>query len=186
MPKMEITQTLLAVQRAEWRRWLTDHHATAQEIWLLFPSRESGKSSISYLEAVEEALCFGWIDGIAKRMDAEYRAQRFAPRRPNGNWTELNKERARRMIARGLMTDAGRAKLPDLSPDSFRIADDILAALQADAQTWENFQNFPPLYQRIRIRFIEDARVQPAEFQKRLDKFLTKTQQNKTFGGGLE
>ncbi|MFN8375677.1 MAG: YdeI/OmpD-associated family protein [Anaerolineae bacterium] len=186
MPQMEITTTLVVKARADWRQWLADNHATAQEIWLLFPARDSGKPGIPYVEAVEEALCFGWIDGIAKRMDDEYRAQRFTPRRPNGNWTELNKERARRMMASGLMTEAGLAKLPDLSLDAFRIAEDILTALQADAQTWQNFQNFPPLYQRVRIRFIEDSRGQPAEFQKRLDKFLHKTQQNQRFGGRLE
>ncbi|HRF97451.1 MAG TPA: hypothetical protein PLZ51_19725, partial [Aggregatilineales bacterium] len=86
--------------------------------------------------AVEEALCFGWIDGIAKRMDSERTVQRFTPRRAKSNWTELNKERARRLIASGLMTEAGFATLPDLSIESFKIAPDILNAIQADDQTW--------------------------------------------------
>lgn len=179
---MEIGPTLTVKDRSEWRQWLAENHASAKEIWLVYCSDSSGKANISYLHAVEEALCFGWIDSTAKKLDDGRRAQRFTPRRPKSNWTELNKERARRLIASGLMTEAGRAKLPDLSVDSFRIADDILQALQADAQTWENFQNFPPLYQRIRIAHIENARKQPAEFQKRLANFLKKTKQNKMYG----
>lgn len=180
---MEITETFYASERDQWRQWLADNHATAKEIWLIYYSKASAKTSIPYLHAVEEALCFGWIDGIAKKMDAERRAQRFTPRRPKGNWTELNKERARRLIASGKMTEAGLATLPDLSLESFVIAPDILAALQADPQTWENFQAFPTHYQHIRIRYIEDMRGQPEEIQKRLDKFLKKTRENKTFGG---
>lgn len=182
MPSMPITQTLYVTDRSQWRQWLMENHATASEIWLVSYSPASGKARIPYLHAVEEALCFGWIDGIAKKMDDERTAQRFTPRRPRSNWTELNKERARRLIASGQMTEAGRAKLPDLSLDAFQIAPDILAALQADPLIWENFQQFPALYQRIRIGFIEEMRKQPAEFNRRLENFLKKTRQNKMFG----
>ena len=180
---MEITQKLEVAERAEWRQWLIDHHATASEIWLVSYDTASGSPRIPYLDTVEEALCFGWIDGIAKRLDAQRTAQRFTPRRPKSNWTELNKERARRLIANGLMTEAGQAKLPDLSPEAFRISADIVAALQADPLVWENFQRFPALYQRIRISYIEETRKQPQVFQQRLDNFLYKTRQNKMFGG---
>lgn len=180
---MDITETLYVSDRAAWRQWLMENHATAAEIWLITYSKTSGKPSVPYIQAVEEALCFGWIDGIAKKMDAERTAQRFTPRRPKSNWTELNKERARRLIAAGLMTDAGRAKLPDLSLDAFQIAPDILEALQADSQVWENFQAFPGLYQRIRVSAIEEVRRQPEEFKRRLNKFLDQTRQNKMFGG---
>lgn len=176
---MEITETLVVNDRSEWREWLAKNHATATEIWLIYV-RGSG---IPYLHVVEEALCFGWIDGIAKKFDAERTAQRFTPRRPKSNWTELNKERARRLIASGLMTDAGRAVLPDLSLAPLQIAPDILSALQAEPVIWENFQAFPDLYQRIRIRYLEDARSEPELFQKRLDNFLKKTRQNKLIGG---
>ena len=182
MPSMPITQTLYVTDRNQWREWLMDNHATASEIWLISYRPISGKSRIPYLHAVEEALCFGWIDGIAKTMDDERTAQRFTPRRPRSNWTELNKERARRLIASGQMTEAGRAKLPDLSTENFQIAPDILAALQADSLIWKNFQQFPALYQRIRISFIEEMRKQPIEFKRRLEYFLKKTHQNKMFG----
>ena len=179
---IEVRSTFYAPDRAAWRQWLIDNHATAREIWLISYKRETGKTSVSYLHAVEEALCFGWIDSIAKRLDSERLAQRFSPRRAKGHWTELNKERARRMIAANLMTDAGRAVLPDLAIESFRIPDDILAALQADDETWANFEQFPALYQRIRISYIEETRKQPQVFQQRLDNFLRKTREGKMFG----
>jgi len=109
---MQITKTLYIKNRDEWRQWLSENHATAKEIWLISYSKDSGKRSILYLHAVEEALCFGWIDGIAKKIDDERLAQRFTPRRPKSNWTELNKERAKRLIQSGKMTEAGLKVLP--------------------------------------------------------------------------
>jgi uncharacterized protein YdeI (YjbR/CyaY-like superfamily) len=182
MPAMPITETFYAPDRAAWRAWLEQHHASAKEIWLLYAAKDSNQPRIPYLHAVEEALCFGWIDGIEKRMDTTYSAQRFTPRRPKSNWTELNKERARRLIASGQMTEAGRAVLPDLSLEAFTIAPDILAALQADAETWAHFQGFPALYQRVRVGFIEEVRKQPAVFQQRLAYFLRMTKQGKQYG----
>ena len=93
-----------------------------------------------------------------------------------------DKERARRLIASGQMTPAGMAILPDLDPGAFTVADDILAVLQADPQTWANFQGFPDLYKRVRIGYIEEVRKQPAVFQQRLANFLKKTSANKMFG----
>jgi uncharacterized protein YdeI (YjbR/CyaY-like superfamily) len=178
---MDITETLRVTHRDEWRAWLAEHHATKREIWLITADRRSDAPTVPYLAAVEEALCFGWIDGIAKKLDADRTVQRYTPRRPKSNWTELNKERARRLIAAGRMTDAGRAVLPDLTVKPLEIAPDILAALQSDPQTWANFQHFPELYQRIRISLIEEQRRNPGEFQKRLNSLLKKTAQNKMF-----
>ena len=109
-------------------------------------------------------------------------ARRFTPRRARSHWTELNKERARRLIAAGLMSDAGRAVLPDLDVASFRIADAMLAALQADPEVWGHFQRFPGAYQRIRIGSIEEMRRQPDIFHQRLEHFLRKTRQGTMFG----
>jgi uncharacterized protein YdeI (YjbR/CyaY-like superfamily) len=177
---VDITETIDVADRAEWRAWLQANHATKSEIWLV--SRRKNPT-VSYKESVFEALCFGWIDGIGKGLDAERLAQRFTPRRPKGNWTELNKERARRLIAEGLMTEAGLAVLPDLSLEAFTIAPDIIEALQVDPTTWANFQAFPGLYQRIRISYIEETRKQPEVFQKRLANFIKQTTLNKMFGG---
>ena len=182
MAPVPITETLYVPTREEWRAWLEEHHATAKEIWLITWSKYSGKPSVLYLHAVEEALCFGWIDGIAKKMNEHQYAQRFTPRRPKGHWTELNKERMRRLIAAGKMTPAGLAVAPDLSLEAFCIAPDILAALQADPEIWRNFQGFPDAYQRIRVGYIEEVRRQPDVFKTRLNNFLKNTRQNKMYG----
>lgn len=175
-----MTETHHAPNQAAWRVWLEQHHRRTKEIWLVTDKRTP---NVSYLEAVEEALCFGWIDGIAKRIDTHRNAQRFTPRRPKSHWTELNKERARRLIAQGRMTEAGRAVLPDLSPEAFRIAPDIEAALREDAEVWRYFQDFPETYKRIRIGYIEEVRRNTPVFNLRLKHFLKRTRQNKQFGG---
>src|SRR5687768_1000577 len=112
MEFMEIGETLYVTTRDDFRKWLVKNHQTRKEIWLIQYKKATKKPSIDYVEAVEEALCFGWIDSTQKSMDAERYATRFSPRRPKSNWTETNKERARRLIAEGKMTEAGFATLP--------------------------------------------------------------------------
>ena len=109
---MEIGETIYVTTSDEFRMWLIQNHQTKKEIWLIQYKKATKKPSINYVEAVEEALCFGWIDGLEKGMDAERYALRFSPRRTKSNWTNTNKDRARRMIAEGRMTQAGRAALP--------------------------------------------------------------------------
>jgi len=109
---MEIGETIYVTTGDEFRKWLLKNHKSKKEIWLIQYKKATKKPSINYVDAVEEALCFGWIDGLEKSMDAERYALRFSPRRLKSNWTETNKERARRMIAEGRMTEAGRAALP--------------------------------------------------------------------------
>jgi uncharacterized protein YdeI (YjbR/CyaY-like superfamily) len=112
---MDIGETIYVTTSAEFRKWLAKNHSTKKEIWLIQYKKATQKPSINYKTAVEEAICFGWIDGFEKGMDSERYATRFTPRRPKSNWTETNKERARKMIAEGKMTEAGRNKLhPDL------------------------------------------------------------------------
>lgn len=113
---MQIGETVYVTNRDEFRKWLIENHQSKKEIWLIQYKKSTKKPSINYLEAVEEAICFGWIDNIEKGMDAERYATRFSPRRPKSNWTNTNKDRARKMIAEGKMTKAGRATLP---PDVF-------------------------------------------------------------------
>ncbi|MEO8356044.1 MAG: hypothetical protein ABI621_09020 [Chloroflexota bacterium] len=100
------------ITRDEFRKWLIPNHKIRKEIWLIQYKKATRKPSINYVEAVEEAICFGWIDNIEKSMDSERYALRFSPRRPKSNWTNTNKERARKMIAERRMTPAGRATLP--------------------------------------------------------------------------
>jgi uncharacterized protein YdeI (YjbR/CyaY-like superfamily) len=177
---MDITDTIKPIDRTEWRNWLAQNHSTLTEIWVLSDDRPE-YPTVEYLDAVEEALCFGWIDGIAKRYSSHELAQRFTPRKRRSNWTELNKERARRLIRLGLMTEAGRATMPDLEAE-FIVAEDILAALRAEPEVWSNYQAFPDLYRRIRIGYIEEMRKNQSEFDRRLQNFLSKTAVNKMFG----
>ena len=109
---MEIGETLYVTTRDGFRKWLQKNHKSKKEIWLIQYKKATKKLSINYVEAVEEAICFGWIDNTEKTMDAERYATRFSPRRPKSNWTETNKERARKMISEGKMTEAGLAALP--------------------------------------------------------------------------
>jgi uncharacterized protein YdeI (YjbR/CyaY-like superfamily) len=109
---MEIGETLYVTTRDDLRKWLEKNHNSKKEIWLIQYKKATKKPSMDYVEAVEEAICFGWIDGFEKSVDSERYATRFSPRRPKSNWTETNKERARRMIAEGKMTEAGLATLP--------------------------------------------------------------------------
>jgi uncharacterized protein YdeI (YjbR/CyaY-like superfamily) len=109
---MEIGEMLYVTNRDDFRKWLIQNHQTKKEIWLIQYKKATKKPSIKYVEAVEEAICFGWVDGFEKSLDSERYATRFTPRREKSNWTNANKDRARRMIAEGRMTPAGRAKLP--------------------------------------------------------------------------
>jgi len=109
---MQIGETIYVTTSDEFRKWLIKNHQSKKEIWLIQYKKATKKPSINYVDAVEEAICFGWIDGLEKSMDSERYALRFSPRRPKSNWTNTNKDRARKMIADGRMTKAGRATLP--------------------------------------------------------------------------
>jgi uncharacterized protein YdeI (YjbR/CyaY-like superfamily) len=156
-------------------------------VWLIFPKKASGKPRIVYNDAVEEALCFGWIDSKVKTIDENAYAQRFSPRNPKSTYSQANKERLRALVRQGLVLPEVEATLTDVLGEEFTIPQDILNAIKANKVVWANFQKFLPAYQRIRIAFIEGARNLPAEFEKRLNYFIEMTEKNKQFGfGGIE
>ena len=174
---------LNAKNRYELRAWLEEHHETEKECWVVVKRGKSADSdAFMYIDAVEEAMCFGWIDSTEKRLENGVTAQRLAPRRKNSVWSELNKERCRRLEKLGLITDAGRAALPDMSDAGFAIDETILSALQADETVWKNFTSFPPLYARVRIDTIQIKKKQPELFAARLNKFIENTKQGKMYG----
>ena len=109
---METTETFSARDRNEFRQWLMEHHETDQEVWLVIYRKTSGETSITYEEAVEEALCFGWTDNLMKSLKSSMFIQRFAPRRKGSVWTLANETSARKLISEGKMTKAGKAALP--------------------------------------------------------------------------
>ena len=173
---------LTVTSRAAFRQWLSDHAAHEAECWVpVRRGRPSDPDVLYYLDAVEEALCFGWIDSTQKRIGA-VRMQRFSPRRPNSPWTELNKERVRRLERLGLMTDAGRAVLPAMEPRSFRFDPEIEAALK-QARVWSAFRALPPLYQRVRAYNLAFYRLRDrAAYDKALRHLITETKQGRMFG----
>jgi hypothetical protein len=180
---MEIGRTLYVSNRKAWRAWLARNHATKKEIWLVYPRVHTGKPRIPYNDAVEEALCYGWIDSIIKKLDGNRAAQRWSPRRSHKSFlSETNKERVRRMIRAGFMTPAGLEKIQTRMDEQFVAAADILVALKRNHRTWKNFQAFPEWYQRIRIGWIDAARHRPEIFKQRLRYLLKMTAQNKRFG----
>lgn len=180
---MDLENLLPAKNRDELRAWLIEHYNIEKECWIVVKrGRPIDNGTFWYIDAVEEAMCFGWIDSTIKKLDNCITVQKFAPRRKGSIWSELNKERCRRMERLGRMTDAGRAVLPDMSEKGFVIDKDILDALKSDIEIWSNFQKFPPLYQRVRIDTIQIKKKQPELFRRRLQKLLFNTKQGIMYG----
>jgi uncharacterized protein YdeI (YjbR/CyaY-like superfamily) len=179
---MKVGKTLYVTNRKAWRAWLMKNHSREKEIWLIYYKKHSDKPRIPYNDAVEEALCYGWIDSTIKRIDDDRMTQRFSPRRAKSVLSETNKERVRRLIKAKKMTRVGLEKIQTQLEQTFVAADDIISELKKDEKTWKNFRAFPQSYQRIRVGWIDGARHRPEIFQARLRYFLKMTAQNKKFG----
>ncbi|CAH1197219.1 hypothetical protein PAECIP111890_01187 [Paenibacillus sp. JJ-223] len=178
---MEMDHIIPVKSREDLRIWLQNHCKTEKSCWVLVRMKPKS-DTLLYLDAVEEALCFGWIDGVKKKISETELAQRLSPRSKKSSWTELNKERVRRLEKLGLMTDEGRKVLPEMDYDSFRIDPVIEHRLREEKQVYENFLSFPDLYKRVRIDTIQSNKKQPELFKSRLDKFISNTRENKMYG----
>jgi uncharacterized protein YdeI (YjbR/CyaY-like superfamily) len=180
---VKVGETLDLSTRSAWRAWLRRNHAKKREIWLVAHAKSSRRRSIPYDDAVEEALCFGWIDSTMKKLGPSTRAQRYTPRRKGSPVSEMNKARARRLVRQRRMTAAGRAALGDaLRPEPLHVAPDIRRALRATPGAWSRFERLPITYKRIRLGFIEGARGRPAIFATRLSYFVRMTAAGKRYG----
>ncbi len=168
--------------RAQFREWLLAHAADEKECWVQVKrGRPADPEVFYYIDAVEEALCFGWIDSVSRAVGG-VRMQRFSPRKKGSPWSELNKERVRRLEKAGLMTDAGRAVLPPGGTRSGRIDPDIEAAMKA-AGCWSKFKSFPPLYQRIRAYNVAFYKKRdPDMYHKALRHLISETGNGRMFG----
>jgi uncharacterized protein YdeI (YjbR/CyaY-like superfamily) len=174
-------------QRKEWRDWLKNNHATCREAWLVFYKKPSGKPRIPYNDAVEEALCFGWIDGKLKRIDDYYYIQRFTPRRTDSIWSEINVSRAKKMISEGLMMKAGidafQVYLNNPSLLTVRnmevpeIPEELLQRLKKNKKAFDNFQNFPVSTRRLYLQWLNNAKRKET-YLKRLSKILELSSKN--------
>jgi uncharacterized protein YdeI (YjbR/CyaY-like superfamily) len=181
------TKLLHLTERSQWRAWLKRNYRTKDEVWLAFAKKHTGKPRISYNDAVEEALCFGWIDSTVRTIDKDSFAQRFSVRKPKSSYSQANKERIRWLIKDGKVMQEVIDTLPDFSEDDFAIPSDILEAIKTNEKAWKYYQEFSQPYIRIRIAYIDRARNRADEFQKRLAHFIKMTEMNKQIGyGGID
>ncbi|MCM1333121.1 MAG: YdeI/OmpD-associated family protein [Bacteroides sp.] len=177
-----IPKNILTISsRDEFRKWLMENHEIAAECWVEAKrGKKTADGSLWYIDAVEEALCFGWIDSTVKKIDG-VTLQRFGKRVKGSQWTELNKERCRRLEAMGLMTDSGRKVCPDLSAE-FEIHQEIINAFKKNTVAWTRFKSFHPLYQRVRIDNIQRHKTDSELFRSRLQKLIDASENGEMIG----
>ena len=174
---------LLFENRSKWHLWLAKNHKSATEAWVVHYKKASGKPSVSYDEALDEALCFGWIDGKKKAIDHERYAYRFTPRSPKSKWSSLNVERANRLIESGKMhksgleafeghEERGSAALPSRLPVKLQ------ELFQAEKIAWNNFTGFSPGYKKLCIGWIASAKQEETQLR-RLDALIQNSAANR-------
>lgn len=161
-------KTFYAKDREAWRRWLQRNHVKCSGIWLIYYKKASGKTRLEYSDAVEEALCFGWIDSTSRPIDDERYMQRFTPRKPKSGWSALNKRRVEKMIGQNLMTQAGLEKIEEAKKDgswehldhieALRLPEDFEKALSRNKKAKVNFENFPQFTKKQFLYRINSAK----------------------------
>jgi uncharacterized protein YdeI (YjbR/CyaY-like superfamily) len=187
-----IGKQLYIINRDKWRAWLEANHTTAKEIWLIIYKKHTGKPGISLEEAVEEALCFGWIDGVLRPIDDEKYALRYSPRKKGSIWSEVNKRRVRKLIKQGRMTEAGLAKIREAKTngewhaathreDTTNIPADLKKALKTNQQTWRNFESLAPSQKKMFLYWITSAKTDKTR-QRRIQETVRLVAENKKLG----
>ena len=178
--------------RADWRAWLKEHHSMENEIWLVFYKKHTGKPSIQYTDSVQEALCFGWIDGIKKSIDDEKYAYRFTPRKAKSKWSPLNMKLAKKLIAEGKMSPAGlevfnkRLEYDEVflalkDAKELVIPSSIETSLKEHDKAWENFNGLAPGYRKQYLGWLIGAK-KPETRERRLKEAISLLMQNKKLG----
>jgi uncharacterized protein YdeI (YjbR/CyaY-like superfamily) len=163
--------------RADWRAWLEANHASVDAMWLVFPRKALGKPGVRYEEAVEEALCFGWIDGVLNKLDAGWYAIRFTPRKPKSIWSKANVERVERMMRAGLMAERGRTVYEAAVAsgavaaayavkDAVALPQELADALQSDTRAPALFASLSESQRRMWMRWVLSVK-QPASRRKK-------------------
>lgn len=169
--------------RQSWREWLAAHFETDTEVWLVFPVKDSGEESISYNDAVEEALCFGWIDSTAGTLDSMHQLRRFTPRRKGSPYSRPNIERLIWLDSQGMIHPKVRESVAGIIREPYVFPEDILDTLRQDETVWRNYNTFSEPYRRIRVAYIDAARERPDEFRRRLANFVKNTRNNRLIVG---
>ncbi|MDE5417134.1 YdeI/OmpD-associated family protein [Labilibaculum sp. DW002] len=180
---MNEISTQYFVDRKEWRKWLETNFEAKDDIWLEYPLKKTGKERILYNDAVEEALCFGWIDSTLKSLNEETTIQRFCKRRKNSTFSQPNIERLKWLFENNLIHKSIENNVLKTIQQEFVFPKDIIKYLKSEKAVWQNYQNFSESYKRIRIAYIACVRKRPDEFNKRLKNFIEKTKENKLIKG---
>jgi len=188
---MKINKTLYVTNRNDWRTWLEKNHDTEKEIWLIYYKKHREKPSIPYADSVEEALCFGWIDSIIKRIDDEKFLRKFTPRKDKSKWSELNKKRARKMIKEGKMTEVGLTKIDQKILDEkegnpvqkkeFVIPPEIEKKIRKNEKAWKNFNDLAPCYKRQYIGWVASTKKEQTR-ERRLKELISVLEEGKKLG----
>ena len=181
-----------AANRKEWRAWLKKNHAKEHEVWLVFYKKHTGKLSVTYRDSVEEALCFGWIDGLKRSLGEEEYTHRFTPRKEKSKWSPTNIKLAQKMIDEGLMTKAGLTKfnnkicydekfLKTTDAKEISITPETEKALKKNKTVWENFNNLSPSQKKLYIGWIQSAKKEETR-ARRLKEAILFLKDNKKLG----
>ncbi len=189
---MKLVNELYVTDRDGWREWLRKNYETKKEVWLIYYKKHTGKPSIPYNDSVEEALCFGWIDSIIKKIDDEKYARKFTPRKAKSRWSEANKRRARKMIKEGKMTEVGLARIREAkeSGEWFKttpvrrelvIPLYMKEALAKNKKAQESFNNLAKSYKRQYVGWISSAKREETR-RRRLAEAIRLLEKNKKLG----
>lgn len=185
-------QPLQFQNKDEWRAWLSENHATQKEAWLVILKNNVIKPGISYEEAVEEAVCFGWIDGVMKSANAEFYYLRFSPRKRGSIWSVSNQGRVEWLIAQGKMTEAGMAKIREavengewqaaiLREDTSNLPEDLERALDKKIEAKAKFERLTASQKKLFLYWIESAKTEKTR-QKRIQETIEMVVNNRRFG----
>ena len=171
MVRSKTLKTLDVQTLEQWRSWLADHHDSESEVWLVFYKRHTGRPSIAYQDALDEALCFGWVDSLIKRLDEARYARKFTPRKPDSKWSTVNRKHYARLKASGRLKPPGLNRAPtdrsyDKPPLPSTIPEYIQKTLQGKPIAWRNFEGLAPSHRRNYIAWIDSAKRQETKMRR--------------------
>lgn len=167
--KLDLLEQLQVHSRAEWRAWLKKHHTRTEGVWLITYKKAVPGKHVNYATTVEEALCFGWIDSLPRKLDDHRKMQYFCPRKPKSVWSKLNKERIEQLIATKRMTAAGLKKIEIAkqngswtridAAEAFVMPPDLLRALKKNKTALKHYEAFPPSARKAILTWVHDAKT---------------------------
>jgi uncharacterized protein YdeI (YjbR/CyaY-like superfamily) len=192
MTDVELSNALFFNHRDEWRSWLEKNHTTLSEVWLIHYKKSSVKNNLNHFDAVEEALCFGWIDSKLKKIDEERFILRYSPRKSKSVWSKINKKTAEKMISLGKMTMTGFEKIEEAKKNGLwdtaytnlvkeRLPKDLKKTLLENKIAWDNFQQFANSYRNTYIGWVNGAKTEKTR-KKRIYEVVKRSLKNKKPG----